>query len=65
VFKADQALAGEAEDVAQPAYEVLRLAHFVVRVGKLLGKLVGTAEDFSPLVCDSDGIAWQVRQLGK
>lgn len=65
VFEADRALAGEAEDVAQPAYEVLRLAHLVAGIGKLFGKLVGAAEDFSPVGCDSHGIAWRVRQLGK
>lgn len=62
VLKADQALVRKAKYIAQPANEVLRLAHFVLGVGKLFGEAVGAAEDFGPVMCDSHGVRgkWQL-----
>ena len=46
LFKADQALIGKAEYLAQASDKVLRLAHFVVRIGKLAHKAIGALQYF-------------------
>lgn len=53
VLKADQALVTETKHVAQAAYEVLRLAHFIAGVGIVFDEAVSAVQDLGFVEGDS------------